>query len=90
MGGLDCRHRLRLPRSRSSKPLQMMKPLTYDQLDDLGRLSDKADNFYHAGALMPGLSAETHREALTNGMLDIRNELRRLYKEISGEDPWEE
>lgn len=57
-----------------------------DQLDRLGRLADKADNFTHASKLpMPD---SIHKQALTDGMNDIRDALRLLYIEVSGENPW--
>lgn len=62
--------------------------LTPDQLDRLGRLADKADNFSHA-AKMP-LPDSVHKTCLLEGMGDIRNELRAIYVEASGENPWKE
>lgn len=56
-------------------------------IEQLGKLADKADNFYHASRLpMPD---RVHRQALTEAMIDIRNELRDIVREYSEDDPWE-
>lgn len=61
--------------------------MTHDQEERLGRLVDKADNFFHAAQLkLPDLM---HKEALQSGMKEIRDELRALYVEIFETDPWE-
>lgn len=65
-----------------------MKTITPDQLDRLGRTSDKADNFTHAVKLP--LPDSLHKQQLAEGMQKIRDELRALYVEVSGENPWEE
>lgn len=58
-------------------------------LETVGRLADKANNFFHATQL-PGLPPEIHIEGLAGGMKDIRDELRKVYVEVSGEDPRED
>ena len=56
-------------------------------LTAIGSLADKADNFVHA-AQIP-VPPAIHVEALSGGMTDIRDELRKLYVELSGDNPWE-
>ena len=58
-----------------------------DLFDRIGRLSDRADNFA-VSAKMPGLSASIHASCLADGMNDLRDELRQLYVEKTGENPW--
>lgn len=60
--------------------------VTEVQLDKLGRLVDRIDNLVHAGAIpMPDkLRATALAEALPN----VHSELKTLYVEIAGEDPW--
>lgn len=58
------------------------------ELDTIGRLSDKADNLVHAARLP--LTPQTHVECLSGGMAEIRDALRELYLEASGNNPWEE
>lgn len=58
-----------------------------DVMDRIGRLSDKADNYYHA-TMLPGLSPRIHIDALTGGMQQIRDELREIFKDVTGDDPW--
>lgn len=59
-----------------------------DVMDRIGRLADKADNFAHAGTLP--LPARVHAEALRLGMEDIREELRAIFTDVTGENPWSE
>jgi len=63
-----------------------MLTISRDQLDAIGELSDKADNF-HCASELP-LPAAVHAEQLADGMKDIRDALRTLYRDITGEDPW--
>ena len=57
-----------------------------DVMERLGQLADKADNFCHA-AQIP-LSPRIHITALRGGMEDIRDELRAIFREVTGDDPW--
>jgi hypothetical protein len=61
--------------------------ITDEQLDDLGKLADTADNYAAAAKLR--LPDSLHREALTKGMEIISEALKNLYKQISGENPWD-
>jgi hypothetical protein len=61
--------------------------MTEDQLDRLGRLADKAANFEAFPKL--ALPEATKVAALTEGMAELKAELRGLFREISGDDPWE-
>lgn len=60
--------------------------MTPDQLEAIGKLADKADNFWHAAQLP--VSHVIHAKSLTEGMKEIRDELRALYVACggSGED----
>jgi hypothetical protein len=51
-------------------------------IERLGALADKADNF-------ATISDSLHRESLSLGMEEIRDELRAIVREYSDEDPWE-
>lgn len=62
--------------------------MTTEELDAIGRLADKANNFAHA-TLLP-LPAKMHAEQLSIGMKDIRDALRKIYVEASGDNPWED
>jgi len=54
--------------------------------EQVGQLADRADNFCCASLL--GLPAKVHAEQLALGMADIRDALRALYIEATGDDPW--
>lgn len=53
----------------------------------LGVLSDRADNYWHA--VMLPLPAAVHADQLRAGMAYIRDELREIFREATGENPWE-
>jgi hypothetical protein len=61
--------------------------ITDEQLEELGRLADQANNLAAASQLP--LPAAQHVVHLRNGLLSIDQALRKLYVEISGDDPWE-
>jgi hypothetical protein len=62
------------------------RSLTEEQLDKLGHLVDRVDNLVHAGAIpMPDKLRAT---ALAEALTDLHSELKMLYVEIAGEDPW--
>lgn len=54
--------------------------------EEVGKLAEKADNFYSAGHLPipPPIQAELQQAA----MKEIRNNLRDLYTNLTGESPW--
>lgn len=58
-----------------------------DVMERIGQLSDKADN-YHGASRLP-FSPRIHLDALSGGMLEIRDELRAIFIEVTGENPWE-
>jgi hypothetical protein len=58
------------------------------QLERLGQLADKADNFWHASKL-PHVKDSVHKDCLASGMKEISDELKRLYVEVASNDPWE-
>ncbi len=59
--------------------------LTYEQLDRLGRLADKASN-YIAASRIPMLPLAIHIEGMVAGMEEIRDEAQALYRELGGEE----
>ena len=62
--------------------------MTEDQKDKLGRLCERVDNFAHAVRLP--ISAELHMKALREAIPEICAELKGIYRELTGEDPWED
>jgi len=67
----------------------MSEPLSNDQmmiLNRIGTLADKCDNI-HAASKMP-LPADVHLPIIRTSLLDMRDELRGIYEQISGENPW--
>ena len=65
-----------------------MAKITDEQIEELGKLADKAANFL-AGSFIP-CSDSIHVAAMRGGMRDIRNELRALVVKLgNGENPWE-
>lgn len=65
----------------------MKYEISEEQLEEIGILSDRADNFAYG---VPGCPDIIARQALESDMRDIRDELRKLYVTITGDDPWEE
>lgn len=61
--------------------------ITPEQLEELGRLVDQANNLAAASQLR--VSPQIHIEGMRAGLLSIEKALRKLYIEIAGEDPWE-
>lgn len=57
-----------------------------DELEQIGRISDTADNLSHAAKLP--LGAELHVKYLTDGLVRIRDDLRKLYVELANDNPW--
>jgi hypothetical protein len=64
-----------------------MKQISDGQLEQIGLLADKADNYHGASQLR--LPPQMHVEQLSIGMKEIRDELREIHTAISGEDVWE-
>ncbi len=60
--------------------------MTQEELDFIGELSDKADNFIHGAKLY--VDAETHKKCLVFGLEEIRDKLREFYIKSTGENPW--
>lgn len=58
--------------------------LSDDDLDAIGRLSDKAENFYF-GPVVPGVS----EDCLRSGLKELRDDLRTMYVRLSGVNPWD-
>jgi hypothetical protein len=65
-----------------------MTTLNDDQLDRLGQISDTADNCLAASNLP--VSTAIHLEGMREALKKIRDEIRGIYLEASGENPWEE
>ena len=61
----------------------MSRELTYEQLDRIGQLADKADNLLHALTL--SVSASIHLQGCKGGLEEIRAEAQALYRELGGE-----
>lgn len=57
------------------------------QLEALGQIVESAAN-YEALTMLP-MPTEVHFGALLDGMRKLRDEARRLYVEVSGDDPWD-
>lgn len=56
------------------------------QLERLGQLVERVDNLVHAGKIpMPDKLRVT---ALTEALPGLHSDLKALYVEIAGEDPW--
>lgn len=66
-----------------------MKQTTIDeeQLDLIGRLADKMDNL--RAALDLPMPDSFHIKQLKVELPDIGNDLKKFYRMISGENPWE-
>lgn len=62
--------------------------ITAEQLEELGRVVDLANNLVAASQLK--VNPHIHIEGMRGGLLSIEEALRALYVEISGEDPWGE
>lgn len=60
--------------------------ITDEQLEELGRLVDQANNLAAASQLP--VKPQIHIEGMRGGLLSIRDALQKLYIEISGDDPW--
>lgn len=54
----------------------------------IGELADRADNFV-AGAELP-FPLAIHKQALRDGMVSLRDALRAIYKDIAGDNPWDD
>lgn len=61
--------------------------ITGDQLERLGQLADKVNNLH--GALQLPMPAQFHVTQMERELLELRDDLRTLVREVSGEDPWE-
>lgn len=61
--------------------------LNEEQLDRLGRLADTLENTLF-GTRMP-MPATFHLDAVKTIAREVRDEIATLYREVSGEDPWE-
>jgi len=57
-------------------------------LERIGQLVDKSDNLIAATKLP--LPAQMHLMGLLNGITEIREEVLSLYKDLGGEDVWQD
>jgi hypothetical protein len=55
-------------------------------IERLGKLVDTADNYVAASTLPVG--PKTHLEGLKHGMVEVRDEIKKLYFAAGGEDVW--
>lgn len=62
------------------------KPITNEQIEIIGGLVDRCDNLVAASQLP--MKPEFHLQQLRSALIDIGTDLRSLYRDISGEDPW--
>ena len=62
--------------------------ITPEQLEELGRLADMANNLAAASQLP--VSPVIHIAGMRQGLIDIDRALKALYIEITGDDPWED
>lgn len=63
-----------------------MITVTDEQLNRLGELADNADNYFSASTLpMPD---KFHKEQLAQGMKDLSTDIKALFAEITGINPW--
>jgi hypothetical protein len=60
--------------------------ITNEQLDRLGRLVDQAENHLAVSSLP--MNPQIHIEGMRSGFVEIRDTIRKLIIEISGQDPW--
>ena len=59
--------------------------------DVIGELVDKACNYaVYGGPGMARLPAEIRIDAMTTGLLELRDGLRQFYVGITGTDPWKD
>lgn len=63
-----------------------MANITNEQLEELGRIVDKASN-YDAATKLP-VSLHIHAQGMKAGLQELHSDLRSLYVAIAGEDPW--
>ena len=62
--------------------------ITDEQLEKLGKLIDRIDNVTHAGMIpMPD---KLRLQAIGEFLPELHSELKSLYVEIAGDDPWDE
>lgn len=64
------------------------KPFTDDQLEKLGALVGRVDNVIHAGVIP--IPDRLRLRALSEFLPDLHAELKALYVEIAGDDPWKD
>jgi len=65
----------------------MNNEITKLQVERIGLISDIADNYINALSLP--LPPQVHLESVAKGLTEIRDELRKIYREIAREDPWQ-
>ena len=66
----------------------MSKQIDDKQLQTLGMLVDKAEN-YLAWATNPMSPADLKIDAMKTGLTEISEELKELYIELAGDNPWQ-
>jgi hypothetical protein len=58
------------------------------QVDRIGRMADSADNYL--ALLELNMPQEMKLDALTTGIRELSRDLKALYEELSGENPWDQ
>ena len=59
-----------------------------DEIDRIGRLVDTADNYLALDKL--NMPIEMKLDAFKTGLRELSRDLKALYVELAGENPWEE
>lgn len=62
--------------------------INHDQLDEIGKLADSIENIIFS-MTMP-LDDELHLTAIREILPEWRDKIKAFYKEVSGENPWNE
>ena len=59
-----------------------------DEIDRIGRLADVADNYLALEKL--NMPIEMKLDAFKTGLRELSRDIKALYVELAGENPWEE
>ena len=65
----------------------MTSPESTDSMEELGKASDTIDNLL--GAMQLPLPAQLHLDQLRRSLPEIRDTMRRVYVERTGDNPWD-
>jgi hypothetical protein len=63
--------------------------MTIEELaEEVGLMADTAENLVHASQLP--MTPETHKERLVDGIRRLRDRMRSLRIQVTGNNPWED